>query len=118
MVWKLIWNWKFKATKKIFTAISDNTVSIINYENSRQSPTQIYLENAQYDLAIDPETQMIYLATSSSNTISIVNGTSKKIVEGANFKIYPSNSGHIKCIHNNNYVETSSSGHTSLSMTL
>ena len=93
------------ATKKIFTANSDNSLSIINYTDPRKSIQKIAVDSAPYGITIDPETQMIYSASRSANTISIVNSASHKIIEGVNFKVYPSNSGHITCKYNEKYDE-------------
>jgi DNA-binding beta-propeller fold protein YncE len=54
-------------------------------------------EPNQYGLAVNPTTNMVYVSSPSSDTISVMNGSSNKLLMGVNFNVKPADSGEIYC---------------------
>lgn len=48
-------------------------------------------------IAINYDTDTVYVANSGSNTVSVIDGISNKVVAGITFEIFPFNSGYIEC---------------------
>lgn len=48
-------------------------------------------------IAVDEDANTVYVANSGSNTVSVIDGISNKVVAGITFEIFPFNSGYIEC---------------------
>ena len=49
------------------------------------------------DVAVNPTTNMAYVANGDNNTVSIINGSTNNVVAGVTFNINPPNGGDIYC---------------------
>jgi YVTN family beta-propeller protein len=82
-----------------------NTVSIIN--GSSNSTLNIPIGSAPNAIAVNPVTNLVYVANQDSNTVSIINGSSNRVIMGVASSINPANSGDIYCNNRkvvNNYA--------------
>jgi hypothetical protein len=78
--------------------IDSSTDTVVSNIRVGKSPSAI---------AVDPETNMLYVANRDSDTISMINGLTNQQVVGITFNIQPQNVGSIKCYdeRDNNWNE-------------
>ena len=102
-------------TNLLYVANSlNNTISIINgtitniIGNVGYNIESAYIEVGQnpWDITINPRTNLLYVANSGSNTVSVINPTYNKVMAGVKFSIHPSNSGYLDCNGNKIYNVT------------
>jgi YVTN family beta-propeller protein len=77
-----------------------NTVSVINLTSSAVM-ANVPVGEGPTSLAINPQTNMIYVANYDSSTISVTDGNTNKVIAGVTFNVNPSDSGYIQCNHAN-----------------
>jgi YVTN family beta-propeller protein len=84
-------------TPKIYVANegSRHTVSVIDVQNNTKIKDIVVGQSPQYIAA--SAFDMIYVANEGSNTVSVIDGFSDKVVVGEIFNVYPANSGKIIC---------------------
>ena len=96
--------------KKLYIGTDQGYVYIIDtkrdnfYSKTKSEPSKpIKVDSIPYDIAINPSTNMIYLANYESETISLIDGDTDNRTTSLLFRIFPSNAGRIVC---NNEIQS------------
>jgi YVTN family beta-propeller protein len=88
-----------KNTSKVYVGVLPDLVFVINGSSNRPYllNKNITVGGEPRDIEVNPKTNTIYVADYNSGTISVINGSSDKVMGGVTFKVNPANSGNIIC---------------------
>jgi YVTN family beta-propeller protein len=90
-------------TKKIYASTNNGTVLVINATNDEiLNPIPVNIGNNLNGIAIDSNSNILYVADQLSNNVFVINGTSNNLLSGITFFVDPIDSGRITC--NGKYV--------------
>jgi YVTN family beta-propeller protein len=99
--------------KKLYVATGEGNVSIIDTGNTDKNSQGKYkisknvkVDSIPYDIAINPNTNTVYLANYESKTISSINGITDNRTTAVLFNIFPANAGKIECNKINQNLST------------
>jgi YVTN family beta-propeller protein len=70
---------------------------VIDGTNNKVITNNIKVGSHPFSIAVNPNTNLIYVANSGSNTVSVIDESLREVVAGLTFKVIPLNSGHIIC---------------------
>ncbi|MDQ4073029.1 MAG: hypothetical protein M3162_01855, partial [Thermoproteota archaeon] len=76
-----------------------NNITVVdpNEPEKINTTTTINSDNSPFDIAFDPETNIGYVTHQGSNTITMFNGTDKKLLYFVKFQVSPEGAGEVIC---------------------